>query len=403
MNPVEKTNRIQSIDLLRGIAILGILIMNIQSLAMPSAAYNNPLAFGDLTGLNKMTWILSHLFADQKFMSIFSILFGAGIILITEKKELLTGSSLKLHYTRNLILLLIGLLHAHLIWYGDILVAYALCSFLVYPFRKLSPKKLLITGLLILSVPSFLNGFFQFSLPYMPASELQDLRLDWAPTNELIEQEITAFTGSISSQIKINSQQALFLETFVFLIQFLWRAGGLMLVGMALFRWGVLSAERSRSFYLKSAFYSLIIGFPIVIYGIYMNFTMNWDFQYSMFTGSQFNYWGSLFVAYGYISLIMVFAQSDNYYTMKKRLASIGQMALTNYILHSFIGVLIFFGIGFGFFGKIDRSLQILIVGIIWIFQYLTSEKWLNSYRFGPLEWVWRSLTYGKKQPFLRS
>lgn len=403
MNPVEKTNRIQSIDLLRGIAILGILIMNIQSFAMPSAAYNNPLAFGDLSGLNKMTWILSHLFADQKFMSIFSILFGAGIILITEKKELLTGSSLKLHYTRNLILLLIGLLHAHLIWYGDILVAYALCSFLVYPFRKLSPKKLLITGLLILSVPSFLNGFFQFSLPYMPASELQDLRLDWAPTNELIEQEITAFTGSISSQIKINSQQALFLETFVFLIQFLWRAGGLMLVGMALFRWGVLSAERSRSFYLKSAFYSLIIGFPIVIYGIYMNFTMNWDFQYSMFTGSQFNYWGSLFVAYGYISLIMVFAQSDNYYTMKKRLASIGQMALTNYILHSFIGVLIFFGIGFGFFGKIDRSLQILIVGIIWIFQYLTSEKWLNSYRFGPLEWVWRSLTYGKKQPFLRS
>jgi len=403
MNPVEKTNRIQSIDLLRGIAILGILIMNIQSFAMPSAAYNNPLAFGDLTGLNKMTWILSHLFADQKFMSIFSILFGAGIILITEKKELFTGSSLKLHYTRNLILLLIGLLHAHLIWYGDILVAYALCSFLVYPFRKLSPKKLLITGLLIVSVPSFLNGFFQFSLPYMPASELQDLRLDWAPTNELIEQEITAFTGSISSQIKINSQQALFLETFVFLIQFLWRAGGLMLVGMALFRWGVLSAERSRSFYLKSAFYSLIIGFPIVIYGIYMNFTMNWDFQYSMFTGSQFNYWGSLFVAYGYISLIMVFAQSDNYYTMKKHLASIGQMALTNYILHSFIGVLIFFGIGFGFFGKIDRSLQILIVGIIWIFQYLTSEKWLNSYRFGPLEWVWRSLTYGKKQPFLRS
>jgi len=403
MNPVEKTNRIQSIDLLRGIAILGILIMNIQSFAMPSAAYNNPLAFGDLTGLNKMTWILSHLFADQKFMSIFSILFGAGIILITEKKELFTGSSLKLHYTRNLILLLIGLLHAHLIWYGDILVAYALCSFLVYPFRKLSPKKLLITGLLIVSVPSFLNGFFQFSLPYMPASELQDLRLDWAPTNELIEQEITAFTGSISSQIKINSQQALFLETFVFLIQFLWRAGGLMLVGMALFRWGVLSAERSRSFYLKSAFYSLIVGFPIVIYGIYMNFTMNWDFQYSMFTGSQFNYWGSLFIAYGYISLIMVFAQSDNYNTIKKRLSSIGQMALTNYILHSFIGMLIFFGIGFGLFGKIDRSLQILIVGIIWIFQYLASEKWLNSYKFGPLEWVWRSLTYGKKQPFLRS
>ena len=403
VSPIDKINRIQSLDLLRGIAILGILIMNIQSFAMPSAAYSNPLAYGDLTGLNLWAWILSHLFADQKFMSIFSVLFGAGIILITEKKELLTGSSVKLHYTRNLILLLIGLIHAHLIWYGDILVAYALCSFLVYPLRKLSPRKLLITGIMIVSVPSILNGLFQFFLPYMPASELQDLRMDWAPTNELIEQEITAFSGSLSSQIKINSQKALFLETFVFLILFLWRAGGLMLVGMALYKWGVLSAVRSRFFYLKSAFYSLTIGFPIVIYGMYMNFTMNWDFQYSMFIGSQFNYWGSLFIAYGYISLIMVFTQSDNYNTIKKRLASIGQMALTNYILHSFIGMLIFFGIGFGLFGKIDRSLQMLIISAIWIFQYFASEKWLNFYKFGPLEWVWRSLTYGKKQPFIRT
>ena len=176
-----------------------------------------------------------------------------------------------------------------------------------------------------------------------------------------------------------------------------------MLVGMALYKWGVLSAVRSRSFYLKSAFYSLTIGFPIVIYGMYMNFTMNWDFQYSMFTGSQFNYWGSLFIAYGYISLIMVFTQSNNYNTIKKRLASIGQMALTNYILHSFIGAFIFFGIGFSLFGQIDRSFQMLIVSIVCILQYLTSEKWLSSYKFGPLEWVWRSLTYGKKQPFLRS
>ncbi len=403
MKPVEKTNRIQSIDLLRGVAILGILIMNIQSFAMPSAAYNNPLAYGDLTGLNKIIWILSHLFADQKFMSIFSILFGAGIILITEKKELLTGSSLKLHYTRNLILLFIGLLHAHLMWYGDILVAYAICSFLVYPFRRLSSEQLLITGLLILSVPSILNGLFQFSLPLMSASELQDLSMDWAPSSELIEQEITAFTGSLSHQITQNSQQALFLETFVFMILFLWRSGGLMLIGMALYKSGVLSAVRSRSFYLKSAFYSLNVGFPIVIYGMYMNFTMNWDFLYSMFTGSQFNYWGSLFIAYGYISLIMVFAQSENYHTIKKRLASIGQMALTNYITQSLIGVSIFYGVGFSLFGSLERSIQLLIVFAIWIIQYYISEKWLEKFTYGPIEWIWRSLTYKKMQPFLRT
>jgi uncharacterized protein len=220
VSPTTNNSRIQSLDLLRGIAILGILIMNIQSFAMPSAAYSNPLAYGDLTGLNLWTWILSHLFADQKFMSIFSVLFGAGIVLITEKKEVLTGSSAKLHYTRNGLLLLIGLLHAHVIWYGDILVAYALCSFLVYPLRKLSSRKLLITGLLLVSVPSILNGLFQFSLPYMPATEVQDLRMDWAPSSDMIEQEIAAFTGSLSHQITQNSQQALFLETFVLLFYF---------------------------------------------------------------------------------------------------------------------------------------------------------------------------------------
>ena len=146
--------------------------------------------------------------------------FGAGIVLITEKKEVLTGSSAKLHYTRNGLLLLIGLLHAHVIWYGDILVAYALCSFLVYPLRKLSSRKLLITGLLLVSVPSILNGLFQFSLPYMPATEVQDLRMDWAPSSDMIEQEIAAFTGSPSHQITQNSQQALFLETFVLLFYF---------------------------------------------------------------------------------------------------------------------------------------------------------------------------------------
>ena len=144
-----------------------------------------------------------------------------------------------------------------------------------------------------------LNGLFQFSLPFMPVSELQDLSMDWAPSSELIEQDITAFTSSLSHQITQNSQNALILETFVFMILFLWRAGGLMLVGMALYKLGILSAVHSRSFYLKNAFYSLTIGFPIVIYGMYMNFTMNWDFQYSMFAGSQFNYWGSLFIAYG--------------------------------------------------------------------------------------------------------
>lgn len=123
--PVAPSERIVSLDVLRGFAVLGILIMNIQSYAMPGAAYFNPMAYGDLTGLNKWVWILSHIFADQKFMTLFSILFGAGIVLMTGKVEARGQRSAGLHYRRTFWLFIIGMMHAYLLWHGDILVTYA--------------------------------------------------------------------------------------------------------------------------------------------------------------------------------------------------------------------------------------------------------------------------------------
>ena len=140
VQPVARKERIQSLDILRGIAILGILLMNIQSFTMPGAAYLNPFAFGDLEGLNYWVYVLGNIFADQKFITIFSILFGAGIVLVTEKAEKKTGTSTGLHYKRNFWLLIIGLLHAHLIWYGDILVAYSIGGFVVYFLPKNETK-----------------------------------------------------------------------------------------------------------------------------------------------------------------------------------------------------------------------------------------------------------------------
>jgi uncharacterized protein len=145
--PIRPSQRIVALDALRGFAILGILIMNIQSFAMIEAAYFNPTAYGDLTGLNKWVWILSHMLADQKFMTIFSMLFGAGIILFTTRAEAKGRSALKLHYRRTFWLLVIGLLHAYLLWTGDILVPYALCALVVVLFRKWSPTMLAIVGL----------------------------------------------------------------------------------------------------------------------------------------------------------------------------------------------------------------------------------------------------------------
>jgi uncharacterized protein len=399
VQPVARKERIQSLDILRGLAILGILLMNIQSFAMPGAAYLNPFAFGDLEGLNYWVFVLGNIFADQKFITIFSILFGAGIVLITEKAEKKTGTSTGLHYKRNFWLLIIGLLHAHLIWYGDILVAYSIGGFVVYFFRKMKPKTLFIIGFLVFSVHSVLYLFTGLSLPFWPEEAVQETMVIWQPNAEIIQQEINSITGTLTEQIGYNSASAMEMQTTVFLLMMFWKTAGLMLIGMALYKHGILSAKKNAGFYKKGMLLGFLIGFPIVIYGLYSNLEAGFSFEYSMFIGSQFNYWGSLFVSFGYICAIMLFAKSDKFDALKTRFASVGQMALTNYIAQSIISVFLFFGIGFGLFGEVDRIIQLCIVFVIWAMQLWWSNYWLDRYKFGPLEWVWRSLTYWKKQP----
>ena len=170
-------NGIESLDLLRGIAILGILIMNIQSMSMPGAAYLNPTAYGD-PGMGSITGsgCSATCFADQKFITLFSMLFGAGILLVSERVEARSGSAFRFHAKRNFWLLIIGLVHAYLIWYGDILVAYALCSFLVFGLRGWSPRRLFVLGGILLTIPTLLNLMFYLSMPQWPDEALRSVQ-----------------------------------------------------------------------------------------------------------------------------------------------------------------------------------------------------------------------------------
>ncbi len=396
--PIGQSARIISLDILRGFALLGILIINIQSFAMPGAAYLNPSAWGDLTGINKAVWIASHVLADSKMMAIFSILFGAGIILIIEKASTKGRSGRSLHLKRMFWLLLFGLIHAHLIWYGDILVAYAICGVIAYMFHKKTPKTLIIIGFIFIAIHTLIYTFFGLSIAHIPEDQLVEMMADWAPSMDTMIEEISLVTGSLGDQIAHNSESATMLETFVFFILFLWRATGLMLIGMALYKSGVLSAQRSTSFYKKGWLWAWFIGFPIVLLGVYQNFAQDWTYTYSMFIGSQPNYWGSLGVSFGYICLLMLMIQKGTFRGLQDRLASAGQMAFTNYISQSLICVFIFWGAGLGLFGQMDRWQQILVVFGVWTLQLLWSKPWLERYKFGPLEWLWRSLTYGQFQ-----
>jgi uncharacterized protein len=388
-----------SLDVLRGFAVLGILIMNIQAFAMVDSAYINPTAYGSLEGVNRWVSILSHVFADMKFMTIFSMLYGAGILMITGKIESRGGRARGLHYRRTLWLLLFGMLHAYLLWYGDILVTYAVCALLVYLFRNARPKRLLIGGLMVFSVGFLLFLFFGLTLKFWPPEAYQNNLSFWKPGAEAIRSQISAYRGGWLDQMAERVPASAMHQTFLFLIRTGWRAFGLMLIGMALFKWGVLTGKCSRRFYVTLLLTGWAVGFSLVVYGVVRNYAAGWSFDYSMFLGSLFNYWGALGVSLGYISLVMLACRSDALKRITRPFAAVGRMAFTNYLVQSIICTTIFYGHGLGLFGRVERSGQILIVFAVWAFQLAVSPIWLRYFRFGPFEWIWRTLAYLKPQP----
>ena len=401
--PVTQTERIASIDVLRGFAVLGILVMNIQSFTMIGAAYLNPTVLGDPTPTDYWVWLFEHVLTDRKFMSIFSMLFGAGIVLMASRSEATTGRSASVHYRRMGLLWLFGLLHAHLLWYGDILFSYAMCGFLVFLFRRRQPKTLLLIGLAVTAVASGLSIFFGWSMQFWPEQAVQSVKTFWVPSAESVQTEVAAYRGGWVGQLEHRVPTALFFQTQLFLIETIWRAGGLMLVGMGLFKLGVFSATRSSRFYAALIAAGVFVGVPVILYGVSRNQAADWDMHYSFFLGSQFNYWGSILVSLGWVGLVMLACKHGVAATATRTLAAVGQMALTNYLLQTAICTTVFYGHGFGLFGRLDRLAQFGVVVAVWVVMLLISPLWLRHFRFGPAEWFWRSLTYMKPQPMRRN
>lgn len=398
LSPIPNPDRILSIDLLRGIAVLGILVMNIQHFSMPPAAYINPTAYGDLYGLNKWVWILSHILASEKFMSIFSMLFGAGVLLFTERAEKKGFNSTELHYRRMCWLLLFGLIHGYLLWTGDILVNYSLCGMLVFLFRHNRPTILIRIALSFFLVPILFGLLFTWSMPGWPVEVLQNNLESWQPGTGTIEHYLEVYRGGWLKQMELRVPGTISIETTRFLMQTFWRVMAMMLLGMALFKWQILSGRHSSAFYLKMVIIGLTTGFFLSGLGVYLNFRNRWSLEFSMYLGSQFNYIGSVAVALGYTALVMLLAGFAGGERIKHMLASLGRMALSNYILMTLICTFLFYGNGLGLYGSVERKLQIIIVFVIWILLMIISTLWLKRFRFGPLERIWRILTYRNRR-----
>jgi uncharacterized protein len=399
--PVQQSERIQSLDVLRGFALLGILVMNISAFSMPTAAYFNPTAWGRLDGLDGWFWQATHLLADFKFMAIFSMLFGAGIVLMWQRAEARSQGSAGIHYRRMFWLIVFGLLHAHLLWYGDILYWYGMTGLLVYLFRKRSPPTLIVLGVLFLGVASALMYLGGVSFEQWPEAARAEVIEKLDPPEAIKQEEISQYRGTWLEQMQPRRVQAIELETSTFLTWALWRIGGLMLLGMALFKLGVLSAARSRGFYITLIALAALIGIPATWHGIQYNLAIDWRAPEFFFLGLQFNYWASVLVAMGWIGAVILLCQRGVAW-FTRPLAAVGQMAFSNYILHSLICTTLFYGHGFGLFATVERTGQMLIVLAVWILQLTVSPIWMRHFRYGPLEWLWRSVVYLKLQPFRR-
>ena len=399
--PVAEGARIDAIDVLRGVALLGILLMNVQSFAMPQAAYFNPTAYGDLEGANLCVWVAGRLLADQKFLTIFSMLFGAGIVLMAGRAEA-RGDARRVHYRRMGWLLLIGLLHAHLLWPGDVLFLYAVCGMLVYPLRRQPPGRLLALGAGLLAVASAYSVVSGASFPHWPEEERAAFTAEvWQPAPAVIEEELAAWRGGWLDQQPVRSAGAFEFETFVLVTWGLWRAGGLMLIGMALFRYGVFGARRSPRFYAALVAAGLAVGLPLQAYGIVLDFARGWT-VWSFFVGAQFVYWPSVALSLGYVGIVMLACRRAALRCLTRPLAAVGRTALTNYLLQTLLCTTLFYGHGLGWFGSVDRTGQIGVVAAVWAVQLAASPLWLRRFRFGPAEWAWRWLTYGVRPPLQR-
>ena len=396
--PVTSDERIESLDVLRGFALLGVLVMNMQLFSMIEASLMNPTSFGNFTGINRLVWIVTYLFGDLKFMANFSILFGAGILLMTQRAEARGKGSASLHYQRMFWLLVIGLVHAYGFWHGDILVTYAVTGMAVYLLRRLSSPWLLAIGVIALIPPSLFFLFSQLTMPWWPPESMTELLADWQPDGQQIEDELAAYRGGWWDQMAYRVPSSLMMQVFLIPIWAGWRTGGLMLIGMALLKSQVLTAERSTRFYVLMAIAGLSLGLPVVACGIAFNFANDWSVERSMFLGYQFNYWGSVAVGLAYLAIIMLMVKSGVLRWLQEGLSAMGRMALSNYLAQTLICTTLFYGHGFGLFGRVERWQQLLVALGILTAQMIISALWLRSFRYGPMEWFWRSLTYRRVQ-----
>ena len=368
--PIGSGVRNTYLDLIRGVALLGIVVMNAVSFGLGAGPYFNLSAGGSDTWLDWLVGGFGEVFVDQKFMGLFSLLFGAGIALFCDRAADRTARPALLSLWRNLLLLGIGLLHLAL-WEGDILVGYALVSPIIIALRNRRPRTLLIVGGLILLLSPVAAILLQASLPG----------------------DGSGLGGFWTAGVEVGATAQWFIVA-----DFVSRAVGMMLIGVALYRNGVITGDRSTAFYRRMARTGLGVGLPLAALGL--AWVAARDFSPDVaFVGTIPNTLGTAPAVLGYTALNILWNRRPAT-DLHRRLCSVGRMALTNYLTQTVLGVLLLRYL----LGDVDltRTMLLGFIGVVWALQLWWSKAWLDRFRYGPAEWIWRIATYRRYQRLRR-
>jgi uncharacterized protein len=404
----EAQSRFVTLDIVRGVAVMGILAMNIVGFAMPLPAYFSPLAATARDALDGLIYAINFVFIDGKMRGLFSFLFGASLLLVIERAQATGASPAAVTYRRLFWLLVFGCIHFYLIWFGDILVSYALTGMVAFLFRNQSVRALLVWGgILVLVQTLFMAGSAQqahalaaaASAPDASAAaiaEWESFARDFLGTSERLR-EITAlhlgpWVGLVREQLMVHTTDPLF-----FALLFGPETLAYMLFGMAALKSGFLTGNWADAAYRKVAISCLAIGVPVYAAIAWMlfseGFTVPALFTWYMTATTPFR--PLMIVAYA--SLIILATRRGGW--LVERIAAAGRAAFSNYLGTSIVMTFVFYGWGLGYYGSFSRAELWLVVIAMWALMLAWSKPWLDRFAYGPLEWLWRSLSRLELQP----
>lgn len=424
--PTPINQRIESIDVLRGLVLLGILFMNIPLFGLPHQAAKHPNLSGGIEGLDWWAWFLSGVLWDGKMRALFSMLFGAGAVLLTRRAESAgpegRARTADIYYRRMLWLMLFGIIDGYVLgWFGDILYWYGVTGLILYPLRRLKPRAIIIAASVIL-----LSGIGMHALGHEKVvrkqREVWSIQAAFAAGHQLRDKD---YEKLIAHGERRKEQQALvekikkeaearkagyfsaIFETASVCTK--WNSAPLymdsdvipmMLLGIAFANAGVITGRRSTRFYLITALVCLPLGWMIAGRDMlaWSNSGFDIDMVGSYADGAAWSYpTQRLLLALAYLSIVMLIARAGILRFFMQAIAAAGRMPLTNYLAQSVICLFIFTGAGFAMLGEFSRwQLVVLALGI-WLAQVISSTLWLKWFAYGPMEWIWRWLAYRQR------